>query len=48
MHMSAMQRYVRHFLIQPSSAEQLQGGWMRSEAEECQLLACITVDVSCP
>jgi len=42
MHMSAMQRYVRHCFILPSSAEQLQCGWMHSEAEECQLLTCIT------
>jgi hypothetical protein len=48
MHGSAMQSYVKHWVIVPFSIRQLKGRYMYSYKEECNLLACIAVDTQSP
>ena len=48
MHKSAMQSCVKHWLIMPSSTIHWQSGYKHSKAEDCQLPACIRVNVLYP
>jgi hypothetical protein len=46
MHKNAMQGYMKHWVIVSYSVKKLQSEHRHSEAEECQLPACIMVNSS--